>query len=240
MNFNNIWAFIKKELQQYFHSPVAYVFITFFLVISSWLYIRAIFLINEASMRSFFATVPWLLLFLVPAISMKMFSEEKKMGTMELLMTWPVREIEIVLGKFFGGFLFLLVAILGTIPLVFILKFLGNPDFGAILGSYLGLIFLAASFLAVGLWTSSLTDNQIISFVLSIVIIFVLFILGSDMILLFVPNFLEGFFRSLSLGSHYESISRGVIDTRNLFYYLSFIGFFLYLNVKSLENSKIN
>jgi len=234
----SILTLIKKEFRLYFNSPVAYIFITFFLVISSWMYMRSLFLVGQADMRNYFLLAPWLLLFLVPAISMKLLSEEKKIGTMEVLMTWPVRDYEVVLGKFFGSFLFLIIAILGTLPLLIILSYLGSPDWGAIIGSYLGTLFLAASFLAIGLWASGLTDNQIIAFIVSIVVIFVLFMLGNDSILFFVPQSIANFLKSLSLGSHYDSISRGVIDTRDVLYYLSIIGFFLYLNVKTMERRK--
>jgi len=193
----NVIAIIKKELGIYFNSPTAYIFLTVFLVLSSWMYLRTLFLINQADMRSYFDLVPWIFMFLIPAISMKMWAEEKKLGTIEILMTWPVKDIEMVIGKFLASFIFLIIAISGSVILPIILSQIGNPDWGQIMGSYLGTLFLGATFLAIGLWASSITHNQIIAFILSVVVIFSIYVMGDNSILFFVPSFFLIFFNSL-------------------------------------------
>lgn len=235
---NRIWTIIKKEYITYFNSPVAYIFITVFLALSSWMYVRTMFFVNQADMRNYFNLVPWILLLLVPAVSMKMWAEEKKMGTLEVLLTWPVKDWEVVIGKFLAGFLFVLTSLAGSIILPIILSYIGSPDWGVIWGSYAGVALLSAAYLSIGLWASSITSNQVVAFIVGTIIIFALFIIGEQSILLFVPDFLSVFLKNLSLGTHYNSISRGVIDSRDLFYYFSIIGFFIYLNIKAVESRK--
>ena len=232
---SKVYTILKKEFFTYFNSPAGYIFITVFLVLSSWFYMRSLFIFNQADMRSFFTTIPWILLLLVPAVSMKMWAEERKLGTVELLLTWPVKDWESVLGKFLGSLAFVLVAMLGSLVIPIILSTIGNPDWGAIIVSYIGAFLLAATYLAIGLWSSSITDNQIVAFIIGIAIMFVLFMMGSDAVLLFAPEGLGTFFRYLSLGTHFDSISRGVIDSRDILYYFSMIGFFLFLNVKTIQ-----
>ncbi|MBD3184054.1 ABC transporter permease subunit [Candidatus Poribacteria bacterium] len=234
----NFYAIFKKEFKSYFNLPIAYIYITVFLVLSSWLYLRTFFIIGQASMRSFFSIMPWMFLFFVPAITMRLWAEEKKLGTMEMLMTLPVKDHEVVLGKFFASFCFLSLTVLLSFPLIITVYALGNPDGGPIIGSYLGLLLMGAAYLAVGLFISSLTENQIIAFIISIVVIFALIIVGEDMVLFSIPDFLVPVFSYLSLSAHFSSIGRGVIDSRDLVYYFSVIGFFLYLNVRKLETGK--
>ncbi len=229
-------VFYKKELKSYFDSPVAYIVITIFLLISGWFFFNDLFLVNEASVRNLFSIIPFIFMFFVPAITMRQISEEKKSGTIEILVTLPVKDYQIVLGKFLAGLTLLGVALALTWVYVLILSALGNVDFGSAAAGYLGLILLGAAYLSVGLFTSSLTQNQIVAFIIGFVIIFALFML--DKILLFVPGFLASFFEYLSVGYHFSNLSRGVIDSRDLIYYLSLIFFFLFLAVRSLESRK--
>ncbi len=238
------YAIFKKEFRSYFNSPIAYICITVFLVVSNWwfLSLRGFFVVGQASMRSFFGLMPMMFLFFVPAISMRMWAEEKKLGTMEILMTLPVRNHQVVLGKFCASFCFLALTVLLTFPLIITVAVLGNPDGGPIIGSYLGVLLMGAAYLAIGLFISSLTENQVIAFIISMAIIFTMMIVGSDMVLFSVDDFLGGFLVPilgyLSLSAHFNSIGRGVIDSRDLIYYFSVIGFFLYLNVRKLETGK--
>ena len=235
---NKFYAIFKKEFKSYFSLPIAYIYITVFLVLSSWLFMRVFFLVGQASMRNFFGLMPWMFLFFVPAITMRLWAEEKKLGTLEILMTMPVREHEVVLAKFFASFCFLALTIALSFPLVITVFALGNADSGPIIGGYLGLLLMGAAYLAIGLFISSLTENQIVAFIISVVVIFVLIIIGQDMVLFSVPGFLVPIFSYLSLGAHFESIGRGVVDSRDLIYYFSIIGFFLFLNVRKLETGK--
>ncbi len=231
-------AIFKREFASYFNSPIAYIYVTVFLGLAGWLFFKGFFLVGEASMRSFFGILPWLFLFFVPAITMRLWAEERKVGTMELLMTLPVTDTEAVMGKFLASFTFLLVSLALSLVLAVVVSALGDPDPGEIFGGYLGAVLIGAAFLAIGLFLSSLTENQIVAFIISVVTIFVLFILGDDFVLMGVPNWIAPVFSFLGLGAHYDSVSRGVIDTRDIIYYLSVVGFFLYLNVKSIESRK--
>jgi len=234
----NIIHIFWKEFRSFFSSPVAYIFIISFLLVTTWLFFRTFFLMNQSSLRAFFSFLPWVFLFLAPAITMRSWAEEKKLGTIEMLMTLPVRDYEIVLGKFLSGFVFLVVALCLTFPLPVTVIALGYPDPGPIWGGYLGSFLLGGAYLSVGLFASSLTENQIVAFILAIVICFVLLIVGENFVLLNMPNTLVSVFSYLGLGAHFESIGRGVIDSRDIVYYLSVIGFFLYLNQLSIESRK--
>ena len=236
----NFYAIFKKEFKSYFSLPIAYIFIVLFLGLSNLLFfeIQKFFMAGQASMRGFFELMPWTFLFFIPAISMRLWAEEKKLGTMEMLMTLPVREYEVVLAKFLASFCFLVVTIALSFPLVITVYALGSPDGGPIIGSYMGVLLMGAAYLSIGMFISSLTENQIVAFIISVVMILILMIIGWDIVLFAMPNFLVPVFDYLGLGGHFASISRGVIDSRDLIYYFSLIGFFLYLNVRKLETGK--
>lgn len=235
---NNVYAVFKKEFRSYFNSPIAYIFITAFLVFSGWLFFRGFFLIGQATMRPFFSILPWEFLFFVPAVTMRLWAEEKKMGTMELLMTLPLKDGEIVIGKFLAAFLFLAITVLLTFTFPLTLYYLGKPDIGPILGGYIGALLMGAAYLSIGLFISGLTENQIVAFILSVFACFGLFIIGEPIVLTALPGWLAGFFSFLGLGSHFQSIGRGVIDSRDIIYYLSVIIFFLFLNTRFVESRK--
>ncbi len=232
----DIIAIMKKEFRSYFDSPIAYIFTSVFLVLSGWLFYKNFFLANYASLRILFDLMPWLFLFFVPAVTMRLWSEEKKLGTMELLMTLPLKDSDVVLGKFLASFLFLSITTLLTFPLVISTFALGNPDFGPIIGGYLGAILMGGAYLSIGMFASSLTENQIISFILGVVLCFTLLIIGENFVLSTMPLSIVPLLQYLSLGAHFDSIGRGVIDTRDLIYYLSVISFFLFLNTRSLAS----
>ena len=238
MKLKHINSIMHKELRGYFNAPLAYIFITVFLTFCSWIFFRSFFLDNVASMRPFFAFLPWPFLVLIPAVTMRLWAEEQKMGTLEILFSTPVTETEAVLGKFFASFAFLIIALLLSAILPLLLFFIGRPDWGSIVGGYLGAILLGVSFLAIGLWISSLTSNQISAFIFSVIAVFALYIIGHPIVLQTSPIALMPFFKYLGMSSHYMSILRGVLDTRDLLYYLTLISLFLYFNVTSLNSRK--
>jgi ABC-2 type transport system permease protein len=235
---NSTGIIFRRELKSYFNSPVAYIVILAFLGVTHWLFFRTFFLTNQSTLRPFFSLLPWIFLFLGPAITMRAWAEEKKLGTIEVLMTFPVREREAVLGKFLAAFLFLVITLGLTISLPLTVMFIGSPDPGPILGGYLGACLLGGTYLAIGLFASSLTENQIVAFILAIVLGFALLVIGEDFVLFSMPAALVPTCAYLGLGTHFESIGRGVIDSRDIIYYLSIIGFFLFLNQLALESRK--
>ena len=234
----NIINIFQKEFRSYFSSPVAYIFIISFLVVTSWLFIRTFFLMDQSNLRPFFSFLPWVFLFLAPAITMRSWAEEKKLGTIEILMTLPVKDWEIVLGKFLSNFIFLVLTVCLTFPLVLTVYMIGNPDMGPIWGGYLGAFLLGGSYLAIGLFASSITENQIVSFIIAIIICFVFQIIGEDFVLMNAPASIVLVLSYLGLGAHFQSIGRGVIDSRDLIYYISVMGFFLFLNQIAVEQKK--
>jgi ABC-2 type transport system permease protein len=231
----NIYLIFKKELANYFNSAIAYIFMVVFLLASSWLFFQGFFIAGQASMRSYFFYLPWIFLFLMPALTMRLIAEEKKSGTIELLLTLPIKDWEVILAKFFSALAFLAVMLILSLPIPLIIFRLGTVvDLGPIVGGYLGSLLVGAAFLALGLFISTLNKNQIISFVLALAAGFFIFILGVDFVLMSMPGFLAKILSFLCLGSHFENIAKGVIDTRDLIYYFSFIYLFLYLSEKAL------
>ena len=228
--------FCKKELKSYFDSPIAYIIITIFLLISGWFFFSDLFLVNQATLRNLFGIIPFIFMFFIPAITMRLISEEKKSGTIEILLTLPVKDHQIILGKFLAGLILISLAVILTLVYAFTLSGLGNLDFGSVVSGYLGLILLGATYLSIGIFTSSLTQNQIVAFIISFLIIFVLYLL--DNVLIFMPGFLASVLEYLSVNYHFSNISRGVIDSRDVIYYLSLIFFFLFLAVRVLSSRK--
>lgn len=234
--FITVWILFKKELMSYFNSPIAYIFIGVFLVVGNWLFFKNFFLIGQADMRSYFDLLPWIFLFLSPAITMRLWAEEKKSGTIEFLLTLPVTDWQVVLAKFFGALVFLAIALVLSVTIPISLIYLGDIDFGPIIGGYLGALFLGGAYLALGLFLSSLTKNQIIAFILGLMACFFAFIVGADFVLIGAPQFAVPVMKFLGLGSHFQNIAKGVIDSRDIIYYLSFIFIFLWLNARVIEN----
>ncbi len=235
---NAILGVYRRELSGYFNSPIAYIFIVVFLLLSSWLFFRGYFLYGQADLRPFFSLLPWIFLFFVPAVSMRLWAEERKMGTAELLLTLPVRDMDVVLGKFLAGLSLIAITLLGAFPLLALNIHLGDVDMGPVIGGFLGSLFLGGAYLAIGLFLSSLTENQIVAFIMGVVVCFALFIVGENLVLLTAPAGIAPLLRSLGLGAHFESIGRGVIDSRDVIYYLSVTGFFLFLNHLSIAGRR--
>jgi len=236
MSFDNIRYIFKKELRSFFNSPVAYIVIVVFLVILGWFFTSSLFLVNVATMRTVFEMTPFLLLFFAPAITMRLISEEKKSGTLELLLTKPVKEYEIVIGKFLAAWTLYFFALLPTLSYYITVSFLGSLDSGPVIGGYLGLLFVGAVFLGISVFGSSITENQVVAFIVSFLIVFILFML--DKILLYVPNTIASTLEYLSIDYHFSNIARGVIDTRDVIYYLSAVGFTLLLATAALQKRR--
>ena len=238
-------ALLLREIKSFFGSPIGYLVIAIFLLLNGlflWVFDGDFNILNSgfADLSPFFTLAPWILIFLIPAVTMRSFSDEKKQGTIELLFTKPLTVWEIVNGKFFGAFLLIVLAILPTVVYVFVLSSLGNPegniDMGSTLGSYFGLLFLIAGYTAIGIFTSALSDNQIVAFIVSVFLCF-LFYFGFEGASGLITGF-SGFISSLGMDYHFKSMSRGVIDTRDVIYFVSITILFLSLTVYKLKTLK--
>jgi ABC-2 type transport system permease protein len=234
--FINIKTITKRELGGYFGSPVAYVFIVIFLLLTGFFtfMVGGFFEQNQASLSSFFVWHPWFYLFLVPAVGMRLWSEERRSGTLEFLMTMPITPWQAIVGKFLASWLFLALALLLTFPIVLTVRFLGNPDMGVIYGAYVGSFMMAGAYLAITCMTSALTRNQVISFIISVVVCLVLIMAGwppiTNFLTKFFPNMpgLVNTVASFSVMTHFEGFQRGVLDSRDVLFFLSVIGFSLF------------
>lgn len=240
----NFKAVFKRELKSYFESPVAYVYIVIFLLATTGctFFLSRFFENRIASLEPFFVWHPWLYLFLVPAVGMRLWSEERKSGTIELLFTLPITLWQALAGKFAAAWLFLGIALFLTFPIVLTAAYLGSPDYGIIFSSYLGSFMLAGCFLSVTSLFSAMTKNQVISFVLSVVACFAMLMLGvgvfTDFLNRFFPVWLSESISSFSFFTHYQGFQRGLIDSRNLVFFVSIIGFMLAANALILERKK--
>jgi len=232
-----IRALVRRELKSYFATPVAYVFIVIFLMLSGTFtfYIGGFYERGQADLRPFFNYLPWLYLFLIPAISMRLWAEERKSGTIELLMTLPVTPAQAVLGKFLAAWAFTALALMLTFPIWITVNYLGDPDNGTIVAAYIGSLLMAGGFLAIGACLSAFTRNQVIAFVLTVVICFGFLLAGFPLVLDvfsgWAPQFLVDGIASLSFLTHFADISRGVIDLRDIIYFALVMGAFLYANM---------
>jgi ABC-2 type transport system permease protein len=238
---NIIGAVFRRELQSYFATPVAYVFIVIFLVLMGTFtfYLGGFYEQGQADLRAFFNFHPWLYLFLVPAISMRLWAEERKSGSVELLMTLPITPWQAVLGKFLAAWAFTGIALALTFPIWITVNYLGDPDNGTIFAAYVGSLLMAGGFLAIGSCLSAFTKNQVIAFVISIVACFGFLLSGFPMVLDvfsgWAPQVIVDAIASLSFLTHFSNISRGVIDFRDLIYFGLLTGTFLYANTIVLQ-----
>jgi len=239
---SNINAVFKREFAAYFSTPVAYVFIVIFLFLMGvfTFYLGAFYERNQADLEPFFRFHPWLYLFLIPAIAMRLWSEERKSGTIELLMTLPISTYQSVIGKYLAAWCFTAVAIVLTFPIWITVNYLGKPDNTVILASYIGSILMAGGFLAIGSCISGLTKNQVIAFVISVVICFLFLLSGFPLVLDFfrswTPQTVVNAIASFSFLTHFESIKKGVIDIRDLIYFVTAMGFMLFATQAVLKN----
>ena len=235
---------IKRELAGYFGSPVAYVFIVIFLILCGFFtfFVSRFYEQGQADMRAFFEWHPWIFLFLVPAVGMRLWADERRSGTIELLLTLPLTLTEVILGKFIAAWLFIGIALALTFPSVLTVIYLGDPDLGAIFCAYLGSFFLAGAYLSVGSVTSALTRNQVISFIISVMVCLFLVLAGwppvTEILSGWSPIWLVDLISGLSFMPHFTSMERGVLDLRDIIYYTSVIFFMLFSNGLVLQNRR--
>ncbi len=237
-----------KEFTSYFKNPIGYVFLVIFLFGIGYLTFEpgrgSFFYMREASLTSFFRYIPWMFLFLVPAVSMKLWAEERKSGSIELLFTMPITVTEAVISKFLASWAFIAVALLGTFPMIFTIIYLGNPDLGVAFMGYIASFLLAGTLLAVGGFFSALTKNQVVSFILTVVVGFILLMAGSPPILEFIstfsPKYFVDIFESLSILNQFESIERGVFSMSNLWFFIVSMICWIYGNIVLLDENKAN
>jgi ABC-2 type transport system permease protein len=242
----NIGIIFRRELAGYFTTPIAYVFLVIFVFLSAifTFYLGSFFGRGQADLEPFFTFHPWLYLFLIPALSMRLWAEERRSGTIELLLTLPVATTEAVLGKFLAAWAFTGIALLCTTPIWLTVNYLGDPDNGVILASYLGSLLMAGAFLAIGACLSAVTRNQVIAFVITAVVCLLFVLSGFPLVLDafsgWAPQMLVEAISSMSFLTHFNAVSKGVIDLRDLIFFLSLIAFWLFANTLVIEAGKAN
>jgi ABC-2 type transport system permease protein len=237
-----VWIISRRELQSFFDSLMAYIMLVLFLGFSgffTWIFGSDIFLVGQATLSSFFNIAFWTLFFFIPALTMRLLAEEKKSGTLELLLTKAVTDRQVVYGKFLATLILIAVALAFTLPYAITVSYLGNLDLGEVICGYLALLLLSGAYISIGLYASSLTSNQIVAF-LAALFIGLFFHLIFGVLASNFTGFLGQFFQTLSLSSHFESISRGVLDTRDVIYFLSLIFLGLFLSELSLTKRQLD
>jgi ABC-2 type transport system permease protein len=234
MKTSPVITIAKREINGYFASPIAFVFIVIFLLLSGFFtfMVAGFFENGQATLAPFFVWHPWLYLFLVPAVGMRMWSEERRMGTLELLLTMPITAWQAIVGKFLASWAVIALAVLLTFPFVLTVNYLGHPDNGVIFASYIGSLLMAGAYLAISAMTSALTRNQVISFILSVVFLLFLILAGwspvLDLLGQWAPEWLINTISAFSVMTHFVSIQNGVIDSRDILFFLSVIVFALF------------
>lgn len=235
-----VWTIAKRELRSFFDSLIAYIMIVVFLGLSgffTWLFGSDVFLVGQATLQPFFSVAYWTLFFFIPALTMKMIAEEKRSGTLELLLTKPVSDWQVLLGKFTASLLLIVIALALTLPYYITIWAIGPVDHGAVWCGYLGMILMSMAYIGIGLFASSITNNQIVAFLTSL-FISVFFLIIFDVLASSFTGDIAQFFNFLSISTHYESISRGVVDSKDIIYFLSiaFLGLTLAESVLSKRN----
>jgi len=234
---HNIKAVYQRELKTIFNSPMGYIFLVIFVLLSGYFFTSTFFLINQSDMRALFGVVPLVFLFFIPAVTMGLIAKERNLGTIEVISTLPIKESEFVVGKYLAGLSLILIGLAFTLVHFFTLINVGtNIDYGAVLCGYFGLALLGAFYAAIGIFSSSISDNQVVSFIVGIAIVISFFLM--DKMLIFMPTGITGILQYLSVDYHLNNISRGVIDSRNLIYFGTMIWLFLAMAVRIIEMRK--
>ena len=238
-------SIVLREIKSFFGSPIGYLVITVFLIgngLFLWVFEGEYNILNSgfADLSPFFTLAPWILIFLIPAVTMRSFSDEKKQGTIELLLTKPLSLLQIVNGKFLGSFLLIVIALTPTLVYVYVIYGLGMPegniDIGSTIGSYFGLLFLVAAYTAIGIFTSTISENQIVAFIVSVFLCFFLYF-GFESVATIAPSF-QGLISGFGIQDHFKSMGRGVIDTRDVIYFVSITVLFLSFTAHNLKSIK--
>ncbi len=234
---NSIKTILSREIKSYFNSPMAYIFLVVFAVVNGYFFTNTFFLFNQSNMRSLFNIIPLVYLFFIPAVTMSLIAREKNMGTMEVIATLPISNFSFVIGKFLSALSLIVIGLIITLIHFFTLINVGtNIDYGAAFTGYLGLVMLGGVYAAIGTFASSITDNQVIAFIIGVFIVLVFFLM--DKMLVFIPISISGVIQYLSVEFHLSNISRGVIDSRNIIYFMSLTCFFLFMTIRVLEIRK--
>ncbi len=233
----NIKAIFLKELRGYFNSPMAYIFLVIFALVNGYFFTNTFFLIGQSDLRTLFSTVPLVYLFFIPAVSMGLIARERNIGTIEIMSTLPLKTREFVIGKYLAALTLILAALAVTSVHFFtLLQVSDTVDTGAVISGYIGLALVGALYTSVGTFASSLSENQVVAFIIGVFIVLTFWLM--DKMLIFIPSGISGLVQYLAVEYHLSNISRGVIDTRNLVYFFSFIGFFLFLTIHTLDLRK--
>lgn len=240
MNVRQLLLVARRELRGFFDQPTAYVLAVAFLGLGLFLAFRSLYAMSAASLRPFFDLLPWLLVVFIPAVAMKSLAEERRGRTLEWLLAQPLGEIEIVLGKFLGNWLFVMITLAGTLPMAIGVLAVSEADLGIMVAQYFGAALLAAQMVAIGVWSSSMTRNQITAFILGAFICFALVLIGTPIVQIGLPRLIGGWAAQLSVISHFENVARGVVDLRDLLYFGSTCGLFLLLAVASLSQERLS
>ena len=230
----------RRELRSFFDQPTAYVLAVAFLGLGLYLSFRSLYAMQRATLRPFFDLLPWLLMIFIPAIAMRTIAEERRSRTLEWLIAQPLGEVEVVLGKFLGSWIFVLITLAGTLPMALGILFVSEADGGIVFAQYVGAALLTAQLLAIGIWASAITRNQITAFILGALACFLLVLIGSPVVQIGLPRWLGGWLLQLSVISHFENVGRGVIDLRDLLYFASTCGLFLLLAVAALGRERLS
>jgi ABC-2 type transport system permease protein len=231
-----VLTIFRKEFKDFFISPIAYIVIAVFLLITGWFFFMSFFIYDQAELRGFFQLMPLVFSFVIPAVTMRLFSEEMNIGSYETLLTLPVSPIEVILGKFFAATTFIGAMLIPTLAYPVTISFLGDLDWGPVLGGYIGALCLGGAFCAIGIFASSLTRNQIIAFIVGMIICFCLSTI--DHMLFFFPRKAVSIISYLGAGTHFENISKGIVDSRDLLYFLSLVFIALFATNLVLEEKK--
>ncbi len=238
----NVAIVFRREFRAYFDSSIAYIFMIVFLLLTGGIYMSSFFLAGAADMRGFFGNLPLFNLFFLPAVTMRLWAEDKRIGTMELLMTLPMRAREIVVGKYLAALAFYAIALAGTLTIPVMIAAVGNPDVGAMISGYIGSLLLGAFYLAVGIFVSGLFKDQIAAFVVALMFCLFFYFAGTPLVVATTDGWISGLGTFLEnyvgITGHFDDIQRGVVDVRNVLYFVSMTALFLVLNTLSLEGRK--
>ena len=233
---NSYLNIMGKEVRDYFVSPIGYIVLSLFLFVVGWLFFSTFFIFGQANLRNFFSLLPITFSFIIPAVTMRLFSEELNTGSYEILLTMPVKYTDIILGKFLAGVIFVACMLIPTFLYPITISFIGQLDWGTVVGGYIGAILLGSAYCAIGVFASSVTRNQIVAFIIGTVICFSLTLV--DKMLFFVPESILKIVSNLGADYHFQNISKGVIDTRDILYFLSIIFISLYGTYLVIEEKK--
>lgn len=233
---NSAMPIVRKELKSYFNSPIAYIVTFFFILISAiwFFFFQQFFVQNNASLRPLFDVMPWVFCVVVPALTMRSWAEERKMGTVEILATMPFSEWALVMGKFLAAFILTLIMVALTLPIPLMANLFGRFDFGQVFTQYLGVVLMAGAMVAIGSYISSLTKNQISAFIFTFLAPLILYILGQVPAWIPMPNALASIIRWISISNHFDSFSKGLLDTRDILYFVLMAWLFLFLTAKTI------